>query len=518
MDAEPFETTTPSPYRWWQIPVLLAAVALCDVTIYRGEGYAGYAALFAIAPLLFCLLRFQPRRLVTVFLTMLMLGMLAAKLLWWGGGLQIGIGFALLTALAMALSGMRPFPIETFVFSTMTVPDGYQAIARQWRSAKQFSPNVSRPGILAVGLPLLALTLFGFLFVMANPDLSAFLGDRVEHFAIEFRKWFDAFTPTAGEIGFWLLTFWILAGALRPSSDGAIAVEELVDEGERTHTPSDWYGPFRNMLWAVILLFAVYLVFEFQTLWFRDFPKGFYYSGYAHEGAFWLTVALGLTTLILSLVFRGSILKDDRRRSLRKLAWLWSVENLLLAGAVYHRMLIYVDFNGMTRMRVVGFCGISAVVVGFLLVLVKIAKEREFVWLIRRQLTALFCFVYLYAVAPVDELVMAYNTQRILAGDPAPYVQISVHPIDPDGYAQLIPLLNSDNTVIREGVRAMLAEEYVAAKKRERNRGDDWTTVQLADGILVEQLATLEKQLKFRDYKSRKAALSRFHKYAYQWY
>lgn len=36
-------------------------------------------------------------------------------------------------------------------------------------------------------------------------------------------------------------------------------------------------------------------------MWFRPFPTGFHYSGYAHEGAFWLTVALAMATITLSL-------------------------------------------------------------------------------------------------------------------------------------------------------------------------------------------------------------------------
>ena len=55
-----------------------------------------------------------------------------------------------------------------------------------------------------------------------------------------------------------------------------------------------YYAAVRNTLACVIGLFAVYLAFEFATLWFREFPKGFYYSGYAHQGAAWLTAALAL--------------------------------------------------------------------------------------------------------------------------------------------------------------------------------------------------------------------------------
>ena len=61
-----------------------------------------------------------------------------------------------------------------------------------------------------------------------------------------------------------------------------------------------------------LYLFAVYLALQFQTLWFRVFPKGFYYSGYAHDGAAWLSAALALATAALSAIFRGAVLQDPR--------------------------------------------------------------------------------------------------------------------------------------------------------------------------------------------------------------
>ena len=194
------------------------------------------------------------------------------------------------------------------------------------------------------------------------------------------------------------------------------------------------------MLWAVIGLFAAYLVFEFQTLWFREFPKGFYYAGYAHEGAAWLTVALALATLVLSLdLSRRTCSRDPRLARLQRLAWIWSALNLLLALTVYHRMSIYIDFNGMTRMRTIGLFGITTVVVGFVLVLWKIVHHRDFLWLIQRQLWTLAIAIYLFALTPVDTLVHTYNVRQILAGDLAPSVQISVHPISAEGYLVLGP-------------------------------------------------------------------------------
>ena len=79
-----------------------------------------------------------------------------------------------------------------------------------------------------------------------------------------------------------------------------------------TTNPVAYFSACRNTLIAVIVLFAVYLIFEFSTLWFREFPEGFYYSGYAHQGAAWLTVALALATGVLSAVFRTKVVQDAR--------------------------------------------------------------------------------------------------------------------------------------------------------------------------------------------------------------
>jgi hypothetical protein len=331
------------------------------------------------------------------------------------------------------------------------------------------------------------------------------------------------FSPTATEFVLWVAAAWIAGGLMRPLVKLAAFREPPATasaaSAESSAPPETLlYATFRNTLVAVIVLFAVYLGFEFKTLWFRVFPKGFHYSGYAHEGAAWLTAALALATVVLSAIFRTAMLRDAGLPRLKKLAWIWSAENILLATAVYHRMSIYVDFNGMTRMRVVGLLGISAVLVGFLLVVWKIVHGRSFVWLVNRQLWTLAAAFYLYAVLPVDMLVHTYNVRRILTGDLAPAVQISVHPIDSGGVLVLPPLVNVDDENIRDGVRALLAERALHIDTLERSL-TNWTSFQLADRLLDERLKKVNSDwAEFIDPAKRAAALERFRAYAYQWY
>jgi hypothetical protein len=455
-----------------------------------------------------------------------MLAVLAVKLAWCGSGLLVACGFSLIVAFSMALSGLRPYVLEGGVYASQTVLAGYEGLIHFGRSLNKLSPPAVRRGAwLNVLLPLSALVAFGLLFVLANPDLLALFGEKLELAFNTLRDWIIRFSPDVPEVLFWFAVVWIAVGLLRPVINGTLFGQATnsapaADETAAAPAKALLYVPFRNTLVTVTVLFATYLVFEFKTLWFRVFPEGFCYSGYAHEGAAWLTVALGLATAVLSLIFRGRIYQDPRLPALRKLAWVWSFENILLAVAVYHRLYIYIGFNGMTRMRTVGIFGMSCVVVGFLLVVWKILRNRDFIWLMRRHLWALAVTVYLFALTPVDTMVHRYNVRRILSGDWAPSVQISVHPINQEGVLVLMPLLQCKNRIIREGVLAMLAERHERAEAlAERQRVQGWTAFQLSDRVVLERLrAARQRWAEYKDPGKRAEAFQRFRKYAFRWY
>jgi len=84
----------------------------------------------------------------------------------------------------------------------------------------------------------------------------------------------------------------------------------------------------------------------------------------------------------------------------------------------------------------------------------------------------------------------------------------------------LLPLLESEDPIIREGIRAMLADRLAEAKALARIRQTKgWTAFQLADRVTLEILrANSTKLSRYTDPGKRREALRRFHDYAYQWY
>ncbi len=508
---------------WRPLAIIAAMVFLSDITLYHTEGFFGPAVFFPLAAVLLVIGCSRVCISAVGLLTAGLLIALSVRLAWSGSAGQILVSLWLLNAFAMTIHGMRPYLLETVMFLASTIPGGYEflrTIQVGWRRAVLEPVDHGKSSrFLNFALPVICVALFGTFFVMANPDLikevSLFLGDVFGRL----RTWLMRYSFS--EILFWCGVAWITAGLLFPFARWTFESAVTAEADSRLPTEDNQlFAPFRNTLLALIGLFSVYLVFEFRTLWFRKFPVGFHYSGYAHEGAAWLTAALALATVILSLMFRGTMMWHLRLSQLKLLAWVWSALNLLLAMSVYNRLFIYIDYNGMTRMRTIGLLGISCVITGFLLVLWKIARRHSFHWLVQHQLLVPMFAVCLYIAAPVDWFVHRFNVARILSGHPEPSVQISEHPMEDAVLPVLIPLLDCDDATIREGVQALLHLRLQQLKSDQMSESTQhWTAWQFGTDQAVRKLQTAESRTSrtpsdtdFND------ARSRFREYSMQWW
>ena len=167
-----------------------------------------------------------------------------------------------------------------------------------------------------------------------------------------------------------------------------------------------------------------------------------------------------------------------------------------------------------------GFAGLALLfVAGPLLLFCGVSQRKldSFTWLLRRQIGTLAAAIFLYSITPVDALVMQYNVRRILAGDSAPAVQIGFHDIDSEGLLCLLPLVDSPDEKIREGIKALLSERHDALVSGNWPLG--WTEYQIADQRLKKQLRAATSQWPdFADYRRRMHTLVLFREHVYQWY
>lgn len=408
-------------------------VGISDWLLYHSGTFPAWAAFLALGAVAMVIVNANlgAKRLTLALLVLL--ACCSARLAWCGSGLAVASGLGLLCCLSMTLNGIPPYLTDVFQLAySVTFGAVSRMVRYQLGTARSEAAASESPlrWLLPIGLVLL----FSIIFARANPDLWRSIATQFADIGHRVGNWLSELD--ALQVLLWFGSAWLGVGLARPAA--AYYFRSRDDKALDESVPRVGYKAIRNSLVSVIALFAVYLIFEFATLWFQELPKGFYYAGYAHEGAAWLTAALALATLLLSLFFRSSGHADPRFRRLRTLAWIWSVENFLLAVAVYHRLAIYVDFNGMTRMRVVGIFGITCVVVGFAWVIVKILNQRDFLWLLRYQLWTVAFAIVLYALLPIDYFVHYYNARQILVGNLPPSVQIPTHETTAEGVLPLI--------------------------------------------------------------------------------
>ncbi len=336
-DVAPPVRTPHGRYAW---TIIVLMICLVDVTLFRSEGFAGPACFFPVAFALLLWGRKQIEWHAPLLSIIALLLFLCCSMAWAGGAGQIIAAIWLLVAGNLAAQGVVPYVLETIIAIAGIVPGGYEflhGVQLNWRRIVLDPVDHGRPSqAMNYILPIVSVIVFGTVFMLANPDVIKEISSLISSIYLRIQSWMSRFS--AFEIVVWCATFWFTGGLLCPVVRRAVEASGILGGESESEYDHPMFGPFRNTLMTLIGLFTAYLFFEFCTLWFRKFPEGFHYSGYAHEGAAWLTVALGLATLTLSLIFRGSMMNDLRLGSLKNLAWIWSGLNFLLAASVYNRL------------------------------------------------------------------------------------------------------------------------------------------------------------------------------------
>jgi uncharacterized membrane protein len=431
-----------------------------------------------------------------------------------------------LLAIALAMEGPHSRRLELIRFAFRSALNGVQRwIHLPWeRIANGMSKN--RLAWLSWGVPLVVGLVFLIPLIQSHPDMASSVFHKLTDIVESLVNWATQINFVATLLVL-VVGIWSLGVLLPGSSIGSSQSEASALIESKRVCSQIAYAASRNTLIVVSCIFVWFLVVEIRATWFREFPMGFIYSTYAHQGAAWLTVALGMSTIAMLALFQPEVHQHPRIATLQKLAGFWSFCNAMLVIAVFYRLIIYVNFNGMTRMRIIGFVGVACVVAGFVIVNFCIVQQKAISWVLHKQCWAFLWSIYLLALLPMDTISHGWNSSRIRTGHLAPAVQIAVHPISDEGLLCLLPLVDLENLTIREGVSAILAERYsqVLAPSSESGSSETsppraWTQFQGSRSLLASRLLGIDSQLRpfLLSTNKRQQAINRFRVWTNRWY
>jgi hypothetical protein len=456
--AAPFPTRRlprPSPFRPRELAAALVVVAGVDVALWsRGlaSGGLGLGLFFLVTPLcVYAAARFR-RRSTSLRIVLGLLALVVGRCVYNPTFATVLAGLGLLLAFALVLRSRRLFVPDLALAGLVGITQMPSRASACVRGTKRLAARTRLGGVslLPIVVPAALVAIFLGVFALANPIVAhalALVGDVIARLA---------FVPSVGRVVLWTASILGAASLLRPAGCRLRGYEAAEPSSEATPTA---LLVARNTLAGLNVLFLGYNVLDARYLWAGSPPSGITTQVYAHQGAFWLTIALLMLTAVVGVMFKGSLAHDPRAETARVLSYVWIAQGGVLALATYRRIGIHIAKSGLSDLRIVGILGTSLVVCGVVLVALKLRHTRTFTWLVRRQLDALALTSVLYVVAPTHLLSATINVTRVRHGEYRPLLHTFRQSHETESAAAFLPLLDHPDIRVRQGVAALLADE-----------------------------------------------------------
>jgi hypothetical protein len=252
--------------------------------------------------------------------------------------------------------------------------------------------------------------IFVFLFASANPLIE---------------QWISLLNPgsAASKVDIWRMLFWLgvvslvwplihvrwrrrkakqLATMPAPVDDAATTAEER--NREILGAP--------EILRSLILfnvLFAVQTLLDLIYLWGNaSLPTGISYADYAHRGAYPL-IATALLAAAFVLVAMRPGGPAEKSPVIRPLVYVFVAQNVMLVTSSILRLQLYVEVYLLTYWRIAAFVWMLLVAAGLVLILARIILGHSNEWLVRANMIALACTLYICALVNFDAIIADYN-------------------------------------------------------------------------------------------------------------
>ena len=251
-------------------------------------------------------------------------------------------------------------------------------------------------------LPVIAIIVFGFLLIIANPLIEI---------SVLQLSWLDpsihlfTWMPLISLLSF-IILFAILSLQALPSNNVGTVPEKL--------WAAAYFKPLTVIFTLVILnlMFAGENVLDLRYLWSGiSLPSGLNYAEYVHRGSYTLIVTAILAGAFMIFALQpGS--EGEATKPLRGLVYLWTLQNLFLVASSAKRTLDYIDAYGMTLWRLSGLIWMGLVAAGLVLIVLRVILKRSSVWLLNSNLIATYATLLICGLLDFSSVTATWNAAR----------------------------------------------------------------------------------------------------------
>jgi Domain of unknown function (DUF4173) len=354
----------------------------------------------------------------------------------------------------------------------------------------KFAKFVGRNLVLAI-IPLLVFGIFFLIFLNANPVFSELVNDSWQYFIDLFSFKFDE--ELLGRTIFFLFgTYWIVSFLFdweisKNLSKYFQKSEYVSPTKEVSETQSNYqrneYKIALMLIASVNVLLLIINIIDINFLWFSfDYSQAGNLSKLVHEGTGTLILSIFLSIAILLYYFRKDLNFYQNNKILKYAAYAWIVQNAILIISVSLRNYYYIDFYGLTHLRIGVGIFLLITLIGLITLWLKIRDLKSFFYMFRVNTWALYVIWMGLTLVNWDVLIARYNLSNTFKNG-----------VD---YEYLLTLSNKTLPIIYEN-RSKLPNEanqnwlQTRIEQYFKHQNDyTWCSWNMADNQAVESLKT----------------------------
>jgi hypothetical protein len=177
---------------------------------------------------------------------------------------------------------------------------------------------------------------------------------------------------------------------------------------------ADLQNRYKNALNLIIALNVLLLINNFldiQNVWFGNntLLSPTELKQFVHEGTYVLIFGIALAISVTLILFRGILNFVINAEILRGSAYLWLVQNAVLAVSVGMRNWRYIDAYGLAYKRIGVFIFLLLVLIGLSFIYLKINEKRSLFFFITRSSWAIYSVLLLACFVNWDVFITKYN-------------------------------------------------------------------------------------------------------------
>ena len=252
-----------------------------------------------------------------------------------------------------------------------------------------------RGWFLSIALSLI----FIFLFAQANPLI-------MRHFQnYDLSVFFKAIS--VWRLLFWLVMACIIMTIIRPR----LKINTYKIRKDKNNYISYLFTESSVIRSLIIFnaIFAVQTLLDVIYLWGgTSLPKGITYSEYAQKGAYPLIITALLSAVFAILSNRISLTAKNSQL-LKKLLYLWILQNIFLVISCIFRTLLYIEAYSLTYWRISAIIWMGLVAFGLVFIIIQVLQKKSDTWLINVNVITLLSALFLFTFINWPSFIARYN-------------------------------------------------------------------------------------------------------------